>query len=86
MKLWHRSKPPIEVSIPEPRTDVPMEGPTEGELARHRAESALNREIQRTRTVRAQTPVYETLGARLGALRERNHIREDILRSIMGGS
>lgn len=84
MKLWHRAKPSVEVAIPEPRTDVPMEGPTEGELARRKAEQALDQEVQRTRAVKAQTPVYETLGARIGALRERNHLREDIYRSIVG--
>lgn len=85
MKLWHRSRPVgTSVEIPAPRTDVPPSGPTEGEMARHRAEEALGREMVRTAMIRAETPRYETLGARLGALRERNHIREDIYQSVVG--
>lgn len=83
MNLWRRSKPAdVSVDVPIPRTEVPMEGPTEGELARMRAERALSEEIERTEQVRAETQEYATLAERLRLFRERNHIRDDVIRSV----
>lgn len=62
------------------------EGPTEGEVARKRAEKALEREMKRTASVRAETAEYESLGARLLSIYETNHIKADIAKTLRGSS
>lgn len=62
------------------------EGPTEGEVARKRAERALEREMAKTAAVVAETAEIESLGQRLLSIYETNHIRADILKTMRGGS
>jgi hypothetical protein len=90
---WRR-RPPAHVEnvvgVPLPRDGVPDRGPTEGELARVKAELALSDEIERTAVIRSETPYFAGVGIRLARIYERNHIREDVLsaalRSLRGGS
>lgn len=83
MTFWRRT--PAQVEVPAPRADAePTPGPTEGELARQRAEEALVEEIERTEEVRAETPRIVGLGTRLGRIYETNHIREDVVSGLVG--
>lgn len=79
MTLWRRHA----------RDDAPSSnagffdlGPSEGEVARKRAELALEREMERTAMLRAETPAYLSLGARLKSIYETNHIRADIAKTM----
>lgn len=88
MKFWRRWAAQRS-GVTSPRVE-PLAGPSEGTIARERAEKQLEAEIERTAQVRSQTERIMHLGARLDLLRQKNHIREDVigalLRATGGGS
>lgn len=66
---------PWMILFPRASREVPITG---GQQARERAEQELAR-------VRSETPYYEGLGRELRALRERNHIAENLRATLLRG-
>jgi hypothetical protein len=79
VKLWRRE---AHVDVPVPRGEAPDDSPTEGELARIKAEHQLAEEMERTRRVREVTQEIEATGARWKRIYDENHIRRDLHRTL----
>lgn len=59
------------------RKRPPVVGPLEGARARRRAEADLER-------IKAETPLYQLLGAQLRQIREENHLAEALTIALRG--